>query len=220
MKLGTQAWGLITVVVVLGVVAAGWFLGVSPQLAEQAQADSQRKAAQSQNDDIRATIADLAKEEANLPTYKQRDEELHTAIPDQVESAAFITSVNNLAAASNVVVEQISIEDVIPYSAPTAAEPAADGSVAPAPVTDSRVNNTNFLLVPVTLTVSGAWPDVLSFTHGVQTSGRLMLVTKVNTSGDGATFSTTLNGAMYVLIRPSAPGAASTDGETSVATAG
>ena len=50
MKLSTQVWGLITVVVCGGVLAAGWFLGASPLLTAQAQAVLQRRDAVSQND--------------------------------------------------------------------------------------------------------------------------------------------------------------------------
>jgi hypothetical protein len=38
-----------------------------------------------------------------------------------------------------------------------------------------------------------------------------MLVTKINTSNDGAAFTTTLSGTMYVLIRPDAPTTAATE---------
>ncbi|QNO37773.1 type II secretion system protein M [Protaetiibacter sp. SSC-01] len=197
MKLSTQIWGLITVVVVVGVLAAGWFLGVSPQLTAQAQAESQRKTALAQNDSIRATIAELEREQDNLAAYKERDAQLQVAIPTTVDSADFITDLNWLAVASNVTIEQISINEVTPYTAPGR---STDEDLAP--VTDSRINGDNFLLVPVSLSVSGGWNEVLAFTHGVQANGRLVLVTKVSTTGDGITFTTTLSGAMYVLLRP------------------
>jgi Tfp pilus assembly protein PilO len=207
-KVGTQIWGLITVIVVIGALAAGWFLGVSPQLTAQAQAESQRQAALVQNDGIRATIAKLEKEQDNLPTYEKRSSELELAIPSDLEGAAFIRSLNDLATATGVTIEQISINEVVPYSAPGKSGQASE--FAPDPVTDSRITADNFLIVPISLSVSGGWNEVLQFTHGVQTGQRLVLVTKVSTTGDGSTFTTTLEGGMYVLIRPQAPKSADT----------
>ena len=40
MKLGTQLWALITVVVVIALVAGGYFLGVAPLLEQRALAES------------------------------------------------------------------------------------------------------------------------------------------------------------------------------------
>lgn len=210
MKLGTQIWGLITVIVVIGALTAGWFLGVSPQLAAQAQAESQRQSALAQNEGIRATIANLKKEKDNLPSYEKRSGELRVAIPDDIEGADFIRSLNDLATATSVTIEQISINEVVRYTAP--GKSADANEFAPDPVTDSRITADNFLIVPISMSVSGGWSEVLAFTHGVQAGNRLILVTKVGTTGDGSTFTTQLDGAMYVLIRPKAPASATADG--------
>jgi Tfp pilus assembly protein PilO len=212
-KFGTQIWGLITVVVVIAALAAGWFLGVSPQLTAQAQAESQRQAALAQNQGIRATIENLQKQKDNLPAYEKRAAELRVAIPSDLEGAAFIRSLNDLANASGVTIEQISINEIVAYSPPGETDKASP--LAPDPVTDSRITSDNFLLVPVSLSVSGGWNEVLAFTHGVQTGNRLTLVTKVSTTGDGTTFTTTLDGAMYVLIRQETPAATAGDDEAS-----
>src|SRR5690606_35386932 len=79
----------------------------------------------------------------------------------------------------------------------------------------SRITGENFLLVPVTIGVKGGWNEVLAFTHGVQTSSRLMLVTTVNTSEDQGIFTTTLSGTMYVLVRPPAPASMTADDDAS-----
>src|SRR5690606_37907362 len=125
--------------------------------------------------------------------------------------AAFIRSLNDLANASAVTIEQISINEIVSYSAP--GESDAANALAPDPITDSRITSDNFLLVPVSISVSGGWNEVLAFTHGVQTGNRLVLVTKVSTTGDGTTFTTTLDGAMYVLIRQEAQVPGTSDDE-------
>jgi len=190
-----------------GVIAAGWFLGVSPALAGQAVADSMRKDTVAQNDAIAASIAVLKDQKKDLPAYEKRAEELEQAIPADVEAADFIRSLNDLATATNVTISQITMGDAVPYATP--AGEVADPDKAPNPVTDSRVTPDNFLLIPVSISVSGGWDEVLAFSHGVQAGTRLMLVTGVDTAADesGTTFNTQLSGAMYVLVRPPAPAA-------------
>lgn len=210
MKIGTQIWGLIAFVVSAAVLAAGWFLGVSPLLAAQAESDKQRTEAVSQNDGIAAKIATLKQQKEKLGDYQKRAKELEEIIPRDIEAADFIRSLNDLATASNVQIDSIVLSDPVKYAAPSGE--AADAELAPNPVTDPRVTSENFLLVPVTVGVKGGWNEVLAFTHGVQTSSRLMLVTTVNTAEDQGTFTTTLSGTMYVLLRPDAP--PSTDAPT------
>jgi Tfp pilus assembly protein PilO len=206
-KLGTRVWGLIAAVVSVAVLAAGWFLGVSPLLGARTLAEQQLVDAVAQNDGISTKIATLAQQKEKLDDYEKRAAELEVVIPSGIKAADFIRSLNDLAGASNVQIESITLSDPLQYVAPTG-EPA-DEKFAPNPVTDSRITSENFLLVPVSVGVRGGWNEVLAFTHGVQTSSRLMLVTTVSTTEDQGAFTTTLSGTMYVLVRPPAPAAAS-----------
>jgi len=215
-KLGTRVWSLVTVVVVAGLLAGGWFLGAAPLLEGQARQEQFRKAAVATNEGIEAAIAKLVVEKDNLPELQTRASELEEAIPRDVESAAFITSLNNLAAASAVTITAISISDGMPYSAP---RQTSDVDGAPVPVTDQRINENNFVLIPVSIEVSGGWNEVLNFVNGVQTSTRLVLATQLDTTatGDGA-YQSTITGVMYALQRKGAPaGLEPTDGETAAA---
>jgi Tfp pilus assembly protein PilO len=208
-KLGTRVWGLITFVVVVGVLAAGWFVGASPLLDEKARSDKAREAAHQQNVTIQATIDKLKDEKTRLADYEKREKELEAAIPTDIESAAFIQGLNDLATATGVTISRITLSDPTPYEAPAGEDSGSE--FAPKPVTDPRVTGDNFLIVPVSLSVTGPWDNVLSFTHGIQTGQRLMLVTQVRTAGantEGGDVSLDLSSAMYVLIRPSGPVAA------------
>jgi Tfp pilus assembly protein PilO len=213
MRLGTRVWALITTVLGIGILAAAWFLGASPFLQAQAQAETQRSAAVTQNEGIRSAIATLKEQKEKLPEYEARGKELEVAIPSDIESADLIRTLNNLATASGVTISQISFSDPLTYSPPTGE--VVDAELAPNPVTDSRITGENFLLVPITLSVTGGWNEVLAFTHGMQTGDRLMLVTKVTTTANEGTFTTSLSGAMYVLIRPEAPAPTASGDESS-----
>jgi len=50
----TRVWSFATVLLIIVVVALGWFLGISPKLAEAARFDSDRLAVQAQNEVTRA----------------------------------------------------------------------------------------------------------------------------------------------------------------------
>ncbi|TXK19155.1 type 4a pilus biogenesis protein PilO [Homoserinibacter sp. GY 40078] len=202
MKIGTNVWALISGVVIIGLLAGGWFLGVSPLLDAQNDAEQQRIAAASQNQTLQMAIMTLAKEEENLPSYEKRAAELERAIPQDVESAEFLEQVNSLATKADVTVAEFTLGELTPY-APPAGE-AADPDLAPTPATDARISPDNFILVPVTISVEGGWNEVLSFIHGVQSTDRLVLVTKITTSVTDTAYSATLSGAMYVLLRPGA----------------
>lgn len=210
MRLGTRIWALITVVLSIGVLAAGWFLGVSPFLQARASAEEQRAAAESQNAGIESAIAVLKKQKDDIATFEKRNAELELAIPNDIESADIIRTLNDLAGSTAVTISQISFSDPLPYTPPSGE--VTDPELAPLPVTDARITGDNFLLVPISLSVTGGWNEVLAFTHGIQTGERLMLVTKVATTADEGIFTTSLSGAMYVLIRPAAPAPAA-DGD-------
>lgn len=215
MKVGTRIWALVTVVVVAALLAGGWFLGAAPLLDSQARLETERKATLASNQQIEANIAKLAKEEENLPKLQARAKELEQAIPRDVESAAFITSLNNLAASSAVTITSISMGEGIPYSTP---RQTAEADGAPVPVTDQRINDGNFVLIPVSIEVSGGWVEVLNFLNGVQTSTRLVLANELDTTSTGTgAYTSTITGVMYALQRHDTPAAA--DGETDTASA-
>src|SRR5690606_4352302 len=158
-------------------------------------------------------IAQLKEQKEKLPEYEARAKELEVAIPSDITRADLIRTLNNLATASGVTTGQIACSDPLAHNPPTGDVPHA--AFAPPPASDSCSAGENFLLVPITLSVTGGWNEVLAFTHGMQTGDRLMLVTKVTTTANEGAFTTSLSGAMYVLIRTDAPSPAASGDEAS-----
>lgn len=217
MKLGTKIWGVITFVVAVGLVAGGWFLGVSPLLGVKATADQKRTAIATQNALLASQITALEAKEAELPELQARADSLERAVPSGVDGAAFIRDLNDLAIASGVTIASITITDGSAYEQPVA---GADVEGAPVPVTDPLITPENFVLVPVTISVTGGWNELLAFSHSLQTGQRLVLVTSISSSSGDAGYQFIIGGTMYALQRPGDPPvdtATATDTETPAA---
>jgi Tfp pilus assembly protein PilO len=202
-KLGTQIWSVITAVVVIALVAGGWFLGASPLLDAKGKSDTSRAEIAVQNDVLAAQIDALQEKKADLPQLEARAAELEDAIPGEVGGAVFIRSLNDLATASGVTLTSITISDGTAYEAPPEGE---DIEGAPVPMTNALITGENFVLVPVTIAVEGGWSELLAFVHAVQTGKRLVLVTSLASSGgEEGSYQFQLGGTMYALQRPGAP---------------
>lgn len=215
MRLDNRMWAIISVMVAAAILAGGWFIGAAPLLAAKGAAEAQLAAAQQTNQQHVATLQALKAASEDLPALMKRAKELEAAIPSNLESSPLITAINALAEETGVTITAIRIEDGVSYQVP-----AADGSQegAPNPLTDARITGDNFVLVPLSLEVVGALPNVMAFIHGIQTGERLVLVTKLDTAVDGegaTTYTSTISGTTYVLVRPPALQFGSDDEETS-----
>ncbi|AYF97575.1 type IV pilus inner membrane component PilO [Protaetiibacter intestinalis] len=202
MKLGTRVWGVITVVVVVGLVAGGWFLGAAPLLDAKTSSDQARAAILVQNDLLAAQNTALEAKRAELDDLEKRASELETAIPSEVGGADFIRDLNDLAVATGVSISSIGISDGTRYLPPVE---GSDVEGAPTPLTDPLITEENFVLVPVTVTATGGWNELLAFVHAVQTGQRLVLVTGLTSSADAGTYQFQISGTMYALQRPGGP---------------
>lgn len=221
------------VIVMVGVLLAGWFLGVSPQLAAAAADDTQRVTVDAQNAGIQEVVAQLKKDEKDLPALKVTLEGLQRSIPRDANTSAFIDDINALATAAGVVVSGITVAPAQAYlppesstpvapveatAAPAEGEPAAPSAevpvadpFVPAAVTNPLVTTDNFVLVPVTIESKGAYDQVLNFVNGLQTGPRLFLVTTFKSAPNEdelGGFTGTTSGYIYVLLNQFDPTAA------------
>jgi Tfp pilus assembly protein PilO len=172
----------------------GWFLVAQPQLAAASSADQQRADMQAQNAATALIVQNLKADSVNLPKLNDELDKLRTSIPAGVDSSGYIDGLDALAQLSHVTISSLTVESPAPYVAatpPVVAAPAAeDGEDAaaqppaadPAIVTSPLIDATNFITIPVTLSVTGDWSSVLYFVDGLQSSPRLFLVTALGTA--------------------------------------
>lgn len=216
-----------SVIGMVAVLLAGWFLGVSPQLSAAASDDTQRATVDGQNDALRVVVTQLIADEKDLPKWKSDLSVLQRSIPRSSDTSAFIDDLNTIAVATGASVSSITLSDAQTYVAPVSAAPAPVEPVAgaavdpaaepvavpidplvPSAVTNPLVTSENFVLVPITVQSKGTYQQVLDFVSGVQNGSRLFLATsfKSETGDDGLTTGTT-TGYIYVLLNQFDPAA-------------
>lgn len=252
MKLDNRIWTIITVIVSAAIVAGGWFLGVQPQLAAMVTAQEQTADADAQNQALQAEIAALQTAQASLPELRAEATELQLAVPDEMDSSAFITSLNALADSTGTVVTSIEVSAAQAYAVPVDASAssssdgaAADGAAsdsatsapapaptattdedgriggAPLPTTNGLITPANFVVIPVSVTVTGGYGNSLDFVDGLRTGERLILVHGVTITrledGDGNSFETVISALVYALPGSALPALESGDADADAA---
>lgn len=238
-KIDNRIWLVITIVVALALLAGSWFIGAQPLMNSALASGAQLVSVQAQNDLTKQQLSKLAEAKRDLPDLEDERDRVVASVPSTLAGSAFIKSINEMAAARGVTVEELTFGAATPYSAPNAsaggetAAPVENGASAspsasvptadetavpevPGPATDPSVTASNFVLVAMTLKVSGARDALLAFANDIQTGDRLVLVNSftVGAEGDteGAAPTLELGGFVYVLNAAAAAAATPTNG--------
>ena len=114
--MNNRLWILGTAIVCIAVIALGWFLGVTPKLAEGADADIQTTDVDSQNAIFSAELDAIKLENENLPALKSQLAELRVGLPAETQQSEFLAEVNAAAARAGVDVDTASFSEPQPYT--------------------------------------------------------------------------------------------------------
>lgn len=202
-----KIWIAGSVLLMVVALVLGWFLGIAPQLASAATAETQRAGVQALNAKQEATLASLKKDYENIDALNGQLSDLAQSVPSDTAIPAFVDEVDGIGSATGVTVAGIAVADAKPYEpvsppaatgaaatpSPTAtptpgATPTASPTPVPTavagmpPVTSSKLTSANFSSLAVTLTVKGTYAQGLAFVNGIQTGKRLFLVSGITTS--------------------------------------
>ncbi|MBG6107950.1 hypothetical protein [Frigoribacterium sp. CG_9.8] len=216
----------------VAVMIFGWFLGVQPQLASTEAARQHLVLVRSQNNANSVSITQLKGDFDRISEIKIKLATMRLSVPSSAEISTLVTELDSLAGEHQIEVHAITVADALGYTPPSTAAtiPADEMSVDPSsasthasagmpststaavPQSHSSITGANFIAIPVQLTVTGPFPGVLEFVHGLQTGHRLFLVTTMSTtvSPDKAAVelvNATVGGLVYVLL-------ANVEGET------
>jgi Tfp pilus assembly protein PilO len=214
-----RLWIIGGVAGILVVVVMGWFLGVSPLIDQTTAANTQAQVLAQGNVDSETKLVTLKKQYDDLGTLQSQLAVLRRSIPTDSDLPGFLAEINTLCKQHHVSLISVKVNDATLYQAPVVAVTptvGADGSTTtptPTPtataaasgVTTATVAPTGGLvLIPVIINVQGSFSNVMAFTGGIQTKGRLYMATEVAvapaTSTDSANaFSGTLTGSIYTL---------------------
>ncbi|MFF2053035.1 hypothetical protein ACFVU2_15650 [Leifsonia sp. NPDC058194] len=230
-----RLWLIGAVLVMVVVVAGGWFLGIQPQLVTAATAEAQRAQVAAVNAQQTAALEKLKSDYAQLPDLKSDLATLRASIPQGTDLPTFVDQVTELCASTGATFTGYTTAASLPYAlasttgAATTKTPASTSTSSPQPtaaatpaptstpepgappVTNRLVTDQNFVATPLTVTVQGGYANVLAFMRGLQTGKRLFLVTNLETSASteenaAGMFDATISGLIY-SIADSAPAA-------------
>jgi Tfp pilus assembly protein PilO len=204
-----RKWSAGAAVLVLAILAAGWFLLVAPK--HQATADLKTKSTSQEqaNAQLQQQIQVLQAQQQDLPQQQAKLATLSTQIPG---NPALPSLIRDLTAAADKV--GLTIDSMAP--APPVAVVAPLAAVAPVPPpettdtsggTDSTANTTTtpvtppvatstLFQVPLTLSVTGSYFEVEQFLNKLEDLKRSMLISGLTmTPGGGVSTSTSAGGA-------------------------
>lgn len=164
-------------------ILVGWVLGIHPQLTDVSTANQARTQVEAQNRVNEALLARLKKDFENIGDVTKLRDTLRLSVPESGEIPSFVTELNSLASARHVTVKSIGVSDAKAYSpaAQSAPAPGAPANATNIPLTNPRITSGNFIVIPVQISVTGAYSGVLDFVHDLQVGRRLFLVSTLST---------------------------------------
>nr|WP_276512163.1 type 4a pilus biogenesis protein PilO [Cryobacterium roopkundense] len=200
---------------------------------------AERETTLAQNAAYEAQIVSLKKQFEDIDSLKADLSDIVQAVPASAQMPALLGELNQVAASSQVVISAFTANDaqaydpallavvdtavVAPEATPTPAPSAATDAdaVAANAVTagvagvgsvggvDPRITPSNFIAIPISITVDAPYDNVLDFVSGVQSRQRLVLVTAVSTTVPTVEGSVTgtITAFVYVLLDSNAEAA-------------
>lgn len=196
---------LASILAMLLIPVVGWFLVAQPQVAAASAAAEQRTDLEAQIAASAATVAQLEADSAKLPELNDDLNDLRTSIPADADADGYIDGLDALATIAGVQIVGLTVDDAQVYAPavgpdapvvePTDTEgedatgetdPAATQEPYPGIVTSPLIDSTNFVAIPVSVSVAGDYAQIMQFVDGLQSSPRLFLVTSFSTTEDAS----------------------------------
>ena len=178
-----RIWIIGDILAMLAIVGGGWLVGISPQLALTATANSDRANVLVANARNEVLLAKLKRDYQNIDALKNQVSTLRKSVPTAENISSFVTELNTLANARGVTVKSIVVSDAKPYTPITQATASSGAKTTNSPQTNSKVTATNFVTVPVQITITGDYARVLDFVNDLQQGERLFLVSTLSSTG-------------------------------------
>ncbi len=218
----TARWTALAVLTCLAVVAATWFVLVSPRRAQADEIRQQSEAQAASNDALELQVAQLKAQFAKLPEKKAELAAIQAQMPVSAAMPELLRSLDEMAAATGVVLKEVTpaaaaelpSEQPAPATgsdgAPSGEASTETGSAAdPATASDPQAavvaGGLRVVEIPITVTVSGDYFETVAFLKTVQTEiTRVFLVTSLKvttpqTADTGGTVSLTIGGKVFAL---------------------
>lgn len=225
-----QTWSIAAIVISVLLLVAGWFLLVSPVLAEASETRSTTEDQEAENDIARQEVNQLRADFARMDEYEAELAALQEQVTTTQRYADLQRLIAQVAEDNDVVVTSLTFgtaEEIAPPAAPAPVEEESDDEAteddddaaadaeADEPATPAATGIANLFGIEVTLEFVGRYSDVLQAIDDLQTGDqRIVLFTAMDLSGapastpgvdDGADLTLAeLEGLTFVLADPDA----------------
>lgn len=199
--MNNRIWILGTAILAIAIIALGWFLGISPKLAEAGIADTQTKDVTAVNDAYAIDLAGLIEQFEGLDEVKDELLAVRESMPDEGQYADFIRQLGTTSAVTGI--EVLAIQFDIP-------SPWVVGATTPivgAPETPAATAVEGALVViPVSVTTRGPKVGQLGYIELMRTGSRLFVTTGfAMLKEDETTHTLNMQGLIYAYRDPAVP---------------
>jgi Tfp pilus assembly protein PilO len=181
-----QQWAAGTVVALLLIVAAGWFLAIAPQKHKVSSLGAQSAAQEQTNNGLHVKLAELTAQMSAVPSEEAAVAAVTAKIPNDPAMPDYVRTLTTIASQTGV--ELVSIAPGVPaaVTVPVAAAPVATTSASPsaaattaAPVAAAAAPAASLQSIAVELQVQGGYFQIQQFTAALQRLARSTIVTSI-----------------------------------------
>ncbi|MGV8969714.1 MAG: hypothetical protein ACOH1J_04620 [Microbacteriaceae bacterium] len=189
-----RTWILAAVVISIAIVAAGWILGIQPQLDTVSRASSEATNINDQNQLAELELARLKAQQEELPQLEGELKDLQASIPQRALLDEYTVALFSLAAENGVTLVSVDYA-----GASTFAPTTAFAELVPA-----TVNPETFITIPYSISLSGSRENLESFLRAVQLGKRLTIIggSSLAESPDASVWGMDFTGTVFVLLGP------------------
>lgn len=189
---------LVAVIVILGLLAGTWFVGISPRLAEAAAAETERASVANINTAHEATIKRLQALDRELPQLERELEDLRSAFPAESGYSAYLRELEAIGAETGTTIRIFVFEGPELYIPVEHATSNAELQAALASVTPET-----FHTLVVKLEIDGSNEGILSAIARLQETQRYALLHDIELPSGlvpgNASSTATLTGQLFIL---------------------
>lgn len=187
----SQRWSLATALLIVVVIAIGWFGLVAPQHSHKSSYQSQAANVEQQNLVTQSKINRLQEQQKDVVAEQNQILAISKNVPDTVSLAPYVRAISEAALQTGIDLQSIAPLTPVPVklAAPAttpkpAPNPTADSTAQSAPRQPAAASN-NVLAVPLTLQIAGSYAQIQLFLAKIEGLQRVGEVTSVDLKTGG-----------------------------------
>lgn len=218
MKVDNRLWYLGSALVVIGVVAGGWAVGISPQLTAADESQATLVSTQAQNAQATAKLGTLQTLQSDRAAKEDELADAEAKIPTGIDGSGFLAQVNSASSDASTTITNVSLGAAVPYTVPTTAVPAAGTAVSGTsagaaaskskidtskllPYTNPLITPTKLLVVPVSISASGTQSQLEKLLSNLRDMKRELLITQFNLQGSSTGLQLIVTANIYTVVQ-------------------